>query len=74
MVIKAIRLLVKASTVIMIAKSGYDAYQAGSTALKAYKKVKGMKDGISGIASVTNVAKSTQNITTEVKRVWKKKS
>lgn len=60
MILKAIRLIGKASTVVWVAKTGYDAYQAGATAYKTYKKVKGVQD-------------SAKNIAKEVKKVVKKR-
>lgn len=49
MIVKALRILGKATTIISAAKTGYDIYQTSSTAFKAYKKVKVVKTGASSI-------------------------
>jgi hypothetical protein len=50
LIFKAISLIGKASTVVWVAKTGYTAYQAGSNAYKAYKKVDNVKTGAKSIA------------------------
>ena len=49
MIIRAIKILGEASTIVSAAKIGYDVYQTGSAAFKTYKAVKHVKSGTSGV-------------------------
>lgn len=60
MILTAIRLISKATTVVVVAKTGYSVYKKGTTAYKTYKKVKG-------------VGSSAKTIAREVKKVINKK-
>ncbi len=51
MIIGTIKLLSNASTAVWVVKTGYQAYNTGTTAYKTYKGVKSVKSKSKGMAS-----------------------
>lgn len=58
MILGTIKLIGRASTIIWVAKKGYNAYQTGTVAYKTYKQVKSVKSNTKEIVSTVKMFNS----------------